>query len=168
MSENEQNPFARKAPTESRLQGLTDQGYIVVVTQAFGADGEDLIDHTGPRFSGEPGVKLRVKQGDVVEDVVLSPFYGDPSKLSDQPFVAGVACELFSPVSGAPLDKIPGMHIEGGGAFFAIYLTPKLKGGELVAINNIWGNTNSRMLSEKELLLLLADREGEEAGNEGF
>ena len=166
MSEQNNNPFSLKEVTYTRLQNLNEQGTIMVVTRAYGADGEDLIDREGPDFSGEPGVKLRVKQGDIVEDVVLSPFYGDTSKKSSQAFVHGQACELFSPVSGAPLDRIPGMQTEDGGEFYAVYLTPKLAGGELVAINNIWGNTKSQMLSEREVLLLLADRQGQRDGSE--
>lgn len=164
MSEHEENPFLRKDATHTRLQSLNEQGTIMVVARAYGSDGEDLIDREGPLFSGEPGVKLRVKQGDVVEDVVLSPFYGDASKVSSQPFEAGKACELFSPKSGAPLDRIPGMKTKEGGEYFAVYLTPKLSGGELVAINNIWGNTDSQMLSEREVLLLLAERQGNGSG----
>lgn len=160
MSEQEENPFTRKNPTHTRLQSLNEQGTIMVVGRAYGADGEDLIDREGPLFSGEPGVKIRVKQGDVVEDVVLSPFYGDASKKSSAVFVQGQACELFSPKSGAPLDRIPGMKTEDGGDYFAVYLTPKLAGGELVAINNIWGNASSQMLSDREVLLLLAERQG--------
>jgi|SRR5690554_3349939 len=166
MSEEKNNPFSRENVTHSRLQSLNDQGTIVVVTRAYGADGEDLIDRDGELFSGEPGVKVRVKQGDIVEDVVLSPFYGDSSKLSSQPFVHGQPCELFSPVSGRALDRIPGMQTEEGGAFYAIYLTSKLAAGELVAINNIWGNTKSQMLSEREVLLLLAERQGQRDGSE--
>jgi hypothetical protein len=162
MSNDTKNPFARGNETQTRLQPLGDEGLVIVVTQAFGPNGEDLIDRDGPLFSGEPGVKVRVKQGDLVEDVVLSPFYGDSSKVSNVPFKEGVPCELSVPSSGAPLDKIPGMRTDEGGEFFAIYLTPRLKNGELVAINNIWGNYNSQMLDEQGLLELYAELEGDE------
>ncbi|MEZ4461053.1 MAG: hypothetical protein R3E66_15280 [bacterium] len=118
------------------------------------------MDHDGPKFSGEAGVKLRVKQGDVSEDVILSPFYGDHSKISSAPFKEGERCELFVAGTDTPLDRIPGLGDSEDGEYFAIYLTSKLKEGELVAINNIWGNYTSQMLSEGELLTLLGEREG--------
>lgn len=165
MSENKQtNPFSSRSATETRLRGLTETGEVVVVTQAFGPQGEDLIALDGPRFSGEPGIKLRVKQGDIEDDVFLSPFYGDPSKVHTAEFKDGEPCQLFCPSTGHALDKIPGMTTEEGGEFYAIYLTPRLEKGEMVAINNIWGNASSRMLSEDELLLILAEAEESKFG----
>ena len=159
MSEEESNPFSSRPATETRLQQMGEKGFVVLVTRAFGANGEDLMAQDGPLFSGSPGVKLLVKQGDLEDEVVLSPFYGDPDKLYDADFVEGEPCELFAPSSGEPLDKIPGMSTEDGGEYYAVYLTDRLKDGELVAVNNIWGNTNSRLMSEDEMLLLLAEAE---------
>ena len=156
---NESNPFASRPSTQSRLRAMGEKGFVVVVTRAFGPDGEDLIAHDGPQFSGSPGVKLLVKQGDLEEEVVLSPFFGDPDKVYDAPFEDGKPCQLFCPDSKEPLDKIPGMSSEESGDYYAIYLTDRLADGEMVAVNNIWGNTSSRMLSEDEVLLLLADAE---------
>lgn len=152
------NPFENQ-DTKTRMEALDDRGFVIVVTRAFGPNGEDLIDYDGPTFSGEPGVKLRVTQGDVSEDVVLSPYYGDPSKIFSADFESGEPCQLSVPETGAPLDKIPGMKTDEGGEFFAVYLTPKLGDGELVAVNNIWGNTNSQMLSEGDILKLYAEME---------
>lgn len=157
MSNDQNNPFDDRLDTMTRLQPLQDKGYVIVVTRAYGPNGEDLMDHDGPKFSGETGVKLRVKQGDVEEDIVLSPFYGDHSKISSAAFQEGVPCELFVSGTDTPLDKIPGMQTPDGGEYFAIYLTPKLKEGELVAVNNIWGNYTSQMLDEGELLAMLGE-----------
>jgi hypothetical protein len=161
MSEDKKNEFDVRPETEStsRLQAISEKGYIVVVTQAYGPNGEDLMDREGPRFSGEPGVKLRVTQGDKQEDVVLSPFFGDPAKINTVDFEVGKRCVLTCPETGEPLDEIRGMGSEETGRFYAIYLTPKLGEGELVAINDVWGVTNSRILSEGELLKLYAESE---------
>lgn len=162
MSErDDSNPFSTRPPTESRLQEMGEEGYLVVVTRAFGPDGEDLMAYDGPKFSGAPGIKLLVRQGDIEDEVFLSPYYGDPDKKFDAPFEEGKPCELLCPESEEPLDKIPGMTSDDGGEYFAIYLTPRLKDGELVAVNNVWGNTNSRIMSEDEMLLLLAEGEEE-------
>lgn len=154
-----ENPFERRADTTTRLQALSDRGFVIVVTRAFGPNGEDLVDYDGPKFSGEPGVKIHVKQGDVEEDVILSPYHGDHSKVFTAPFKDGVRCVLTVPETGAELDKLPKMTTDEGGEYFAIYLTERLEGGELVAINNIWGNHSSQMLSETELLDLYAPEE---------
>ncbi len=160
MSDREDtNPFSTQPPTDSRLEEMGEEGFVVVVTRAFGPDGEDLMAYDGPKFSGSPGVKLLVKQGDIEDEVILSPYYGDPAKVHEAPFEDGKPCELMCPESREPLNKIPGMASEDGGEYYAIYLTPRLEDGELVAINNVWGNTNSRIMSEDELLLLLADAE---------
>lgn len=155
MSE-QNNPFERH-DTTTRLQALNDQGYVIVVTRAFGPNGEDLIDYDGPKFSGEPGVKIHVKQGDLEEDVILSPYYGDNSKISNAGFKVGVRCELSVSGSGARLDKLPIPPSEDGGEYYAIYLTERLDEGELVAINDVWGNYGSKLLSEGEILALYAD-----------
>ena len=159
MSENKKNEFANRPETASRLQAISEKGYVIVVTQAYGANGEDLMDREGPTFSGEPGVKVGVTQGDKQADVVLSPFFGDPAKLSPVQFEAGKRCELTCPETGEPLDEIPGMGSDEDGRYYAIYLSPKLGEGELVAISDVWGVTSSRMLSEGELLKLYAESE---------
>lgn len=159
MSEDTKNEFADQPDTKTRLDAISDKGYIVVVTRAYGADGESLINPDGPTFSGEPGVSLRVTQGDKEDVVTLSPFFGDPSKEHSVQFEEGKRCKLTCPQSGAPLDQIPGMVSDDGGHYYAIYLTPKLEKGELVAISDIWGDTNSRILSEGELLKLYAESE---------
>jgi hypothetical protein len=159
---DENNPFAKRADTTTRLQALNEKGYVIVVTRAFGPNGEDLIDVDGPRFSGEPGIKVHVKQGALEGDVVLSPYYGDHSKEFSTPFKEGVKCELTVPETGEPLDKLPIPASKDGGEYHAIYLTEKLEDGEIVAINDVWGNYSSQLLSEAELLELYAETGPEE------
>lgn len=159
MSTDKKNEFDNRPETASRLRAISEKGYIVVVTQAYGPNGEDLMDREGPKFSGEPGVKLRVTQGDKTADVILSPFFGDPAKYSSVEFEVGKRCVLTCPESGEPLDRIDGMGNDEDGHFYAVYLTSKLGEGELVAVNDVWGVTESRMLSEGELLNLYAESE---------
>jgi hypothetical protein len=160
MSEDSKNPFERQPQdTQTRLQAINDQGFVVVVTHAYGPNGEDLMAYDGPTFSGEPGIALNVSQGDEEAIVYLSPFFGDPSKQTDGDFDEGKRCRLTCPDSGAELDPIPGMTSETGASYYAIYLSDRLEEGELVAVSDIWGDTDSRILSEGELLKLYADAE---------
>ena len=113
---SEKNGFGERPKTLSRLSSLKEGRQIIVVTKAFGAHGEDLMcDHL---FSGERGIMLTVRQGDKEDNVILSPFLGDPSKVNGDTFDEGVRCELFSPESGKPLDKIPGLKTEDGGEYY--------------------------------------------------
>ncbi len=146
--------------TYSRLQAVSKSGHVVLVTQAFGPNGENLIDHDGPLFSGEPGVKLHVKQGDLEEDVVLSPYFGDTAKFSTLPFLEGEKCELTISGTNTTLPLLP-LKSKDGSSFFAIYLTDSLEKGALVAINDVWGNHSSKMLDEMEYMTLLMEAEGE-------
>ena len=159
MAPDNSNPFDRSRPsTTTRLEALSQGGNVIVVTQAFGPNGEDLMDRDGVRFSGEAGIRLRVRQGELEDDVVLSPYFGDPSKRFAVDFVEGVSCELFTPGSHEPLEEIPGMGSDDGGRYFAIYLTNDLADGELVAINDVWGNHSSKILGESDLLQLYAEQ----------
>ncbi len=154
------NPFSNQPNTISRLADLKDGKQVIVVTQAFGPDGEDLMDDSDHRFSGERGIKLLVRQGDVEATVCLSPFFGDPSKVTNGDFVEGERCELLCPTTREPLEEIIALRgHEGEARYYSIYLTPKLQGSELVAVNDIWGNPHSRILSEGEMLALIAEME---------
>lgn len=157
MSSDGENPFKRK-DTTTRLNALNDKGFVIVVTRAFGPNGEDLIDRGGPRFSGEPGVKIHVQQGDLEEDIVLSPYFGDHSKIANQPFKEGVRCKLTVPGTDQELDQLP-IKTEDGSRYYAIYLSPKLDEGEMVAVNDVWGNFSSRILGEADILELYAESE---------
>ena len=153
------NPFSERPDTMSRFAGLKDGNQVIIVTQAYGPDGESLMDDGEHRFSGEAGIKLKVVQGDIEDEVILSPFFGDPSKIHNVDFEEGVRCELFCATTGTPLDEIPELRTEEGGHYYAVYLTPKLQDGETVAVNDIWGNPRSRLLSEGEMLSVIAELE---------
>lgn len=154
------NPFDSQPNTISRLADLKDGKHVTVVMQAFGPDGEDLMDDGTHRFSGERGIKVMVRQGDLEATVSLSPFFGDPSKVTEGSFKDEVRCELLCPSTGEPLEEIVALRGSDGEArYYAIYLTPKLQNGELVAVNDIWGNPHSRILSEGEMLSLIAEME---------
>src|SRR5690554_7065562 len=89
MSEEKKHEFDIRPETSSRLRAISEKGYIVVVTQAYGPNGEDLMDHSGRTFSGEPGGKLRFTQADKTADAFRGPFLVNPPKFTDGGFKAG-------------------------------------------------------------------------------
>lgn len=156
------NDFQRRPATLTRYASLKEGQQVVIVTQAYGPDGESLMDESEHRFSGERGIRVRVRQGELEADVILSPFFGDPSKKCEATFVTGQRCELYSPATGRALDRLPEMQTDEGGHYYAIYLSNKLQNGELVAINDIWNNPHSRLMSEGDMLMMLIEHEQSE------
>lgn len=125
---------------------------IVIVTQAFGPGGDDLVAASTVDFDGYPGIPIRVKTADDDGIVHLSPFHGDRRKVGMDDIPAGTKCELLCPVSGKPLDAV-GTVAEGSNAdYFAVYLTSRLSEGEMVAISDVWGDYHSRIIDNFELI----------------
>ena len=71
---------------------------------------------------------------------------------------SGARCELFCPVSHKPLDFI-GENKATGAKYYALYLTDKLGKGELVAVSDIWGDFESRIQDNFELITLVDDED---------
>ncbi len=125
---------------------------IVIVTQAFGPAGDDLVEAATETFDGYPGIPIRVKAGEHEGIVHLSPFHGDPRKTGMEDIPAGTKCELYCPVGGQPL-AAAGTVAEGSHAdYFAVYLTKRLSEGEIVAISDVWGDYHSRIIDNFELI----------------
>ena len=159
MADEKKNAFGGRTATMTRLSALNQGENVMVVTRAYGPGGEDLMDKGNHRFSGEPGIRLFVRQGELEGEVILSPFFGDPSKVSEVDFNQNERCELFCKKGGARLREIPELSSEEEGYYYAVYLSPKLERGEVVAVSDVWGNTDSRMMGEEEMLQRLAVQE---------
>lgn len=124
---------------------------IVIVTQAYGPDGDNLVGVSDVEFDGYPAVSVLVKAGDKEGLVHLSPFHGDRRKSGMTDIPVGTKCELFCSVSKKPLDKVE--HVGDGDAdYYAVYLTPRLSEGEMVAISDVWGDYHSRIVDNFELI----------------
>lgn len=125
---------------------------IIIVTQAFGPDGDDIVAAATESFDGYPGIPIKVKAGDYEGVVHLSPFHGDARKRGMEEIPPGTKCELFCPVSGKPL-AAAGTVAEGSTAdYFAIYLSKRLSEGEMVVLSDVWGDYHSRIIDNFELI----------------
>ena len=87
-------------------------GVTVVVTQAFGPDGENLIDDK-ITFDGHPAVTLKVRAGDKEGLVYLSPVHGDRRKSGFTDIPAGNSKPF---VNASARTRILGPVVRGGAA----------------------------------------------------
>ncbi len=127
-------------------------GVVIVVTQAFGPKGDNIVGISDVKFDGFSAVTVGVRSGGREGLVHLSPIHGDSRKEGDIDPGPGATCELFCPVSKEPLD-ILGETDDGSGAkYCAIYLTSKLSQGNVVMLSNVWGHYHSRIIDDTELI----------------
>jgi len=152
----------------SSTEGVTIDDVIVVVNQAYGPDGEKLIGVSDETFDGFPAISLKVKAGELEGLVHLSPIHGDARKAGLVDIPRGTKCELSSPVTGKPLDRVG--SIDGSDAhWYAIYLSTRLADGPAVYVSDTWGHFHSRIVDNNELIshwAAVADGEST-AGDEG-
>lgn len=128
-------------------------GVTVVVTQAFGPTGANLVGLSDVKFDGYPAVTLLVRRPDGVEGLVhLSPIHGDRRKAGFTDIKPGTKLELFCPVSKKPLDQLAAVEDGSGAAYFAIYLTPKLESGACVMLTNVWDHYHSRIVDDNAVV----------------
>lgn len=133
---------------------------VVVVTQAYGPAGDNLVGVSDVTFDGHPAVTIRVRGGGHDGVVHLSPIHGDSRKQGIE-LPAGTRCELLCPVSGQALEKVGDVEDGTGAEYFAIYLTPQLSRGSMVMVSNVWGHYHSRIVDNFELISAWAANHGE-------
>ncbi|HSP79774.1 MAG TPA: hypothetical protein VLQ93_14675 [Myxococcaceae bacterium] len=134
------------------LQSLAE-GVTVVITQAFGPRGDNLVGISDVKFDGYPAVTLLLRTPDGREGLVhLSPIHGDKRKQGFTDIAPGTRCTLLCPVSKQPLEKL-GPADDGSGAdYYALYLTPKLSRGDAVMVTDIWEHYHSRIVDNDDLI----------------
>ncbi|HSN26034.1 MAG TPA: hypothetical protein VLT45_07105 [Kofleriaceae bacterium] len=124
----------------------------VIVTQAFGPRGDNLVGISDVTFDGHPAVTIGVRAGGKEGLVHLSPIHGDSRKQGFTDIAPGTRCELFCPVSKQPLDLVGEVEDGSGARYYAIYLTPQLSRGSMVMVSDVWGHYHSRIIDDFELI----------------
>jgi hypothetical protein len=130
---------------------------VIVVTQAYGPRGDNLVGISDVSFDGHPAVTLGVRAGDKQGLVHLSPIHGDSRKEGFTDIAPGAVCELYCPVSGQPLDLVGDVGDGTTANYYAVYLTPQLSQGSMVMISNVWGHYHSRIVDNFELISAWAE-----------
>lgn len=125
---------------------------VVVVTQAYGPRGDNLVGISDATFDGHPAVTIGVRAGGKEGLVHLSPIHGDSRKEGFTDIAPGTVCELYCPVSGEPLPRVGDIDGAEGAGYYAIYLTPALSSGSMVMVSDVWGHYHSRIIDDFELI----------------
>ena len=129
-----------------------DNDVTVIVTQAYGPRGDNLVGISGVEFDGHPAVTIGLRAEGKEGLVHLSPIHGDSRKTKPFDIPKGTRCELFCPVSKEPLQIVGEVEDGSGARYYAIYLTPQLSRGSMVMISDVWGHYHSRIIDDFELI----------------
>jgi hypothetical protein len=134
------------------LQPIADK-VTLVVTQAFGPGGDNLIGLSDVKFNGYPSVTLLLRTPDGREGLVhLSPIHGDKRKTGFIDIPPGTRCTLLCPVTKRPLDKLGSVDDGSGAEYYALYLTSKLSTGHAVAVTDLWDHFHSRIVDDEAVI----------------
>ncbi len=125
---------------------------VVILTQAFGPRGDNLVGIADVQFDGHPAVSIKVRANGREGLVHLSPIHGDGRKLGYTDIPNGTRCELLCPVSNQPLDLVGEVEDGSGARYYAIYLTPQLSRGSMAMVSDVWGHYHSRIIDDFELI----------------
>jgi hypothetical protein len=142
-----------RAMRDSNVTALEgDDGVTVVLTQAFGPKGDNLIGLSGETFDGFAALTLLVEADGRQGLLHLSPIHGDRRKSGFTDIAAGTRCRLLCPVSKLPLERVDLDAVEPDTSYYAVYLTRQLSEGSLVAISDVWDHYHSRIVDNFELI----------------
>src|ERR1044072_3168872 len=96
---------------------------MVIVTQAFGPRGDNLVGISDVEFDGHPAVTVGIRALGQEGQVHLSPIHGDGRKTKPFDIPPGTHCELFCPVSKLVLDVVGDVEDGSGARYYATHLT---------------------------------------------
>jgi len=139
-------------PSEGASVTVRDE-VIIVVNQAYGPRGDQLVGISDVTFDGFPALTVRVRADGRDEQVHLSPIHGDRRKQGMDGLADGTKCEVLCPVSGQPLPRL-GKVGKGDAEYCAIYLTTKLEEGSMIYLSDTWGHHHSRVVDDNEMISL--------------
>lgn len=146
-----------------RMSVVTDsieaaEGVQIVVTQAYGACGHNLVGVSDVQFDGHPAVTLGIKAGDNEGQIHLSPIHGDGRKSRSFAIAAGTRVELSCATCHQALDIIGDVGDGSGARYYGLYLTPDLSKGSMLMVSDLWGHHHSRIIDDFELISYWAAR----------
>jgi len=136
----------------SIIPGATPEKAIIVIEEAYGPAGDNLVGISNEKFSGYPAVTVGVRVDGREELVHLSPIHGDRRKRGFTDIEPGTKVELFCPVCKKSLDEVGEVEDGSGASYYALYLTKKLDRGTMVMISDVWDHFHSRIVDDEEVI----------------
>lgn len=150
---DEQHLHITGAHRHSRPPGVNIQeDVMIVLTQAFGPKGDNLVGLSDVTFDGHPAVTLKLRADGREGLVHVSPIHGDARKAGFVDIPMGTECELLCPVSGEALPKVGDAADGFDTAYYGLYLSPAMESAHVAAISNVWGHYRSRLIGDDELI----------------
>ena len=144
---------AERSPAESQSLPPLSDGVTLVVTQAFGPGGDNLVGFSEVRFNGYPAITVLVRTPEGREGLVhLSPIHGDTRRQGFTAIADGTRCTLLCPATRRPLERLGAVDDGSGAVYHALYLTPRLSSGHAIALSDIWGHFNSRLVDDEAVI----------------
>jgi hypothetical protein len=141
------------AHRHSQPPGLSVQDdVVIVVTQAFCPKGHNVVGVSDQIFDEYSALTLELRADGREGLVHLSPIHGDKRKSGFTDIPVGTKCAVFCPVCGTELDKVGPVDDGTDAEYYALYLTPRLAEGALVAVSDTWGHYHSRVVDDTELI----------------
>jgi hypothetical protein len=142
-----------RSPADPRGRPAPSDNVTLVVTQAFGPGGDNLVGLSEVRFNGHPAITVLVRTPEGREGIVhLSPIHGDTRRQGFTDIAPGTRCTLLCPVTRRPLEPLGAVGDGSGAVYHALYLTPQLSRGHAIAISDIWGHFNSRLVDDEAVI----------------
>lgn len=139
--------------TEQLPHGLTRlPSGAIAVTRLYCANGHNLIHEGAPRFSGLPGITLKVQGEHTRGYVILSPIHGDDTKFGETDFEPCEVLKLSCPHCDAELPAVQPCGCTEGSMLVGLYLDESLTQGSQVVLCNAWGCLRSRILDRFQII----------------
>jgi len=123
---------------------------VLIVKEVYCPQGHNLVSGHAV-FGKYPGILLKVKKGNDVGFVALSPIYGEKCRVSiDVDLKTGELYDLFCPECGV---KLP-IHspCSCGGDFVALFLSPEKDFSDCIGICNRVDCANSKILEGGDMI----------------
>jgi hypothetical protein len=129
-----------------------DDSATVVVTEAYGPSGDNLVGLSDVTFDGHPAIAVGIRAEGKEGLLHLSPIHGDNRKEGITDFERGSVCEMLCPVSGRSLDRLADTPVVNGTDYFILYLNKSRDEGSMIVLSNVWGHFHSRVVDHFELI----------------
>lgn len=146
-------PVARET-LQSEHQRVAKAGKLVVC-QLFCQEGHALIDEDNAKFEGLPGIKLLCAGAGMEQIVIISPIYGDFSKVFERSYPEGTVLDIRCPECRSVLPALAPHECRPGAMYVSLFLDRTASVRNSANICNVWGCSSSFVRLYDEVIHIL-------------